>query len=197
MKLIPLVPVTHEETIRQAEVNVDRFNRSVDLAKVDAVFNRVLALDVSKRAKMARFLDAASDLSDKVRPFSACKAGCSFCCNIAATITETEAQMISKATGIKHKVRAGGIDEIESRNKWTGVPCTFLKAGKCSIYEVRPMACRLHVNMADTPFYCDTDIPAGVSLVPQLNLTQINRAHAMITLQDAWADIRDFFPPKG
>src|SRR3990167_2374390 len=32
---------------------------------------------------------------------------------------------------------------------WQGVPCSFLKEGRCSIYRHRPLACRLQINMDD------------------------------------------------
>lgn len=196
MKMIPVVAVSHEETVRQAEVNVNRLNDRVDLTRFEDVFNRIITLKVSKRARVERFLEAAAELSAVVRPYTACKAGCSYCCNIAAAMTETEAQIIGKAIGRKPKQVPNNIDIEASQVKWTGVPCTFLKAGKCSIYEVRPLACRLHANLADTPYFCNTDIPSGVSLVPQINLNQITGAHAFITAGDAWGDIRDFFPLK-
>lgn len=194
---VELIPVLKQEAIDQALVNVDRLNKSVDMGKFEAAFNRVIGLKVSKRAKMERFLEVAHDLSQAVRPFTACKSGCSYCCHIAATITETEAQILGKAIGRKPKKLVGGVNYEETRDKWFGVPCTFLKNGRCSVYNARPLACRLHVNLADTPFFCNTEVPPGESLVPQLNLDQINKAHAQMFFGDAWADIRDFFPPRG
>lgn len=193
---VELIPTFREIAIDQAMVNVERLNKSIDLGKFEAAFNRVIGLNVSQRAKMERFLDVASDLSQAVRPFTACKSGCSHCCNIAATITGTEAQIIGKAIGRKPKKLVDGVDYEETRDKWFGVPCTFLKRGRCSIYEVRPLACRLHVSLADNPSFCEIEVPSGESIVPQINLDQINLAHAQIFHGDVWADVRDFFPPK-
>ncbi|MDX9668714.1 YkgJ family cysteine cluster protein [Pseudomonas sp. P8_250] len=191
-----LIPVLQAEALEQAEVNITRFNNEVDLAQLGKEFNHAINLKIPKRAKMERFLEVADKLSKAVRPYAACKSGCSYCCSIAATITETEALIMSRASGIKPKKLVGGIDEEKTRDKWFGVPCTFLKNGRCSIYNARPLACRLHANLANTSFFCDTEVPPGESLVPQMNLDQINQAFAMEFFRDAWADIRDFFPPS-
>jgi Fe-S-cluster containining protein len=196
MKIPPeLIPVLQAEALEQAKVNITRLNNEVDLAQLGKEFQHAINLNIPKRAKMERFLEVADKLSKAVRPYAACKSGCSYCCSIAATITETEALIISRASGIKPKKRVGGINEELTREKWFGVPCTFLKNGRCSIYNARPLACRLHANLANTSFFCDTEVPPGESLVPQMNLDQINQAFAIEFVGDAWADIRDFFPP--
>ena len=199
MKKIPveLIPVLQAEAMQQAEVNIVRLNAGVDMPKFGEEFNRAIRLPIPKRAKMERFLEVAGRFSEAVRPYTACKSGCSFCCHIAATITETEALIISRATGIKPKKLSAKVNHEETRDKWFGVPCTFLKNGKCSIYDARPLACRLHANLADTSFFCDTEVPPGQSLVPQMNLEKINIAHGIEFINDVWADIRDFFPPTG
>lgn len=190
------LPALKAEAMTQAEVNMERINNAVDFDVFTQAFNRALYLDVPKLAKMKNFLTVADKLSKAVRPFTACKGGCSYCCHIAATVTETEAHIIGKAVGRKPLKLNGGVSSEETREKWHRIPCTFLKAGKCTIYEVRPLACRLHVSLADTPFFCNTDVPSGDSLVPQLNLDQVVMGHSVIAFGDAWGDIRDFFPPK-
>lgn len=190
------LPVLKAEAMTQAEVNMERLNNTVDFDMLTQAFNRTLHLKVPKLAKMKSFLAVADKLSKAVRPFTACKGGCSYCCHIAATVTETEAHIIGKVVGRKPVKLSGGVNSEETREKWHGTPCTFLKGGRCSIYEVRPLACRLHVSLADTPFFCNTAVPIGDSLVPQLNLEQVVMGHAAIAFGDAWGDIRDFFPPR-
>jgi Fe-S-cluster containining protein len=198
MEKIPvtLIEELKAEAIRQAEVNIERLNNTVDLVKFEAAFKRVNKLDIPKRAKAQRFLEVAGEFSKAVRPFTACKANCSYCCSIATIITETEAQIMGKAAKRKPKKLDANTDHEAGVHKWRGVPCPFLVKGKCSIYEARPMACRLHQNLADSPHFCNTEVPPGESIVPQINLKQIHVAHGLVFIDEVWADIRDFFPPK-
>lgn len=147
------------------------------------------------RAKLNRLKKAAEAISKAVVPHSACKTGCSFCCHISVGICESEAKAISKATGRSFSVP---VDEpsIIMRERWHMTPCPFLSAGRCSIYEDRPIACRLNFNMADTPEQCDTQIPSEDSYVMFLNLQRLDKAFLGAFFDEKWADIRDFFPPK-
>lgn len=191
-----LIPVMQMEAEHQAKGNFARMSNAVDLEPLVRAFERIVTLPISKRAKMDRFLEAGSALSEAVRPYTACKSGCSYCCNIAASITAREAAIIEKATGRKARSFDGKINLEESRDQYTGVPCPFLKKGKCSIYEARPLACRIHFNFSDTSFFCNTEVPPGQSVVPNFNMNRILLAQAKIFHNEAWADIRDFFPTK-
>ncbi|MNL33134.1 hypothetical protein D3C87_1550280 [compost metagenome] len=112
-------------------------------------------------------------------------------------MTETEADILGKFVGRKPKKITQRVDILANIPKYNGVPCPFLKKGRCSVYEVRPLACRIHFNLADTPYFCNTDIPPGDSLVPQINNSEIDKAHFRAFGKEVWADIRDFFPTRG
>lgn len=198
MELIPLADIEalKAEAMRQAQVNADRINSVVDFPKLEAAFNRALALKIPRRAKMQRFWEAADKMVEALTPYTACKNKCSYCCNIAATLTETEAEILGRHIGRKPKVLTKRVDILANIPKYSGVPCPFLEKGRCSVYEVRPLACRIHFNLADSPYFCNTAIPADQSLVPQLNNTEIDRAHFEGFGKEVWADIRDFFPTK-
>lgn len=73
-------------------------------------------------------------------------------------------------------------------------PCPFLKKGKCSIYDERPVACRLMFNLSDSPYFCNTDIDAENSYVMLLNLKELEFAFTGSFMNFGSADIRDFFP---
>lgn len=79
---------------------------------------------------------------------------------------------------------------------YSGKPCTFLEAGKCSIYPVRPLACRTHHNLSIDEENCKIANVENPKHTPMLNLTPINYAYVDLALQsgDAFADIREFFP---
>lgn len=198
MELIPAaqLPALREEAKRQAEVNAARVDKIFDFKKIDDDFHRIAALNIPARAKTMRMWEAASEVSKILTPYTACKQGCSYCCNIATTLTTTEAQIIGKHVGRKPKVFTTRVNILDNIKKYSGVQCPFLKKGRCSIYEVRPLACRVHFNFSDTPYFCNTAIPSGQSVVPQMDTNQIDAAHFNAFRQEIWADMRDFFPSK-
>jgi uncharacterized protein len=191
---IPLVSV--EEVDRQALRNTERLNRHPEMLKVGSLLLQILESPLPAKQKLVKAKQIAGKLSDLIKPYAACKNKCSYCCNIAATITDLEAQTMARASGRRIDNPAPAIPREASRMQWFRTPCPFLKAGKCSIYDERPIACRLLFNMADTPYYCDTSIEPENSHVTFLNLKQIEDAYLRAFLGSKWGDIRDFFVPK-
>lgn len=82
-----------------------------------------------------------------------------------------------------------------------GVPCPFLKKGRCGVYEVRPMACRAHHSLDDTPAQCDLSIPSEKSSVPSYSgFRVVVLSYSALHIGNGpLGDIREFFPnlPKG
>jgi len=199
-RLIPVeqLPALRQQAEEQAHVNVDRLNAKTRRAATlgdDAM--EIARLPLSQRIRYNKLVKLVDAASADIMPFTACRKGCSHCCNIAALISDVEAQRIGEAIGRKPvKTGAFPADVPALQKKYFGVPCTFLKGGRCSIYEVRPLACRLHFSMADDSFFCSTAIAPQNSLVPALNLQGVDRALFMMTLGSMHADIRDFFPKR-
>ena len=73
------------------------------------------------------------------------------------------------------------------------MPCTFLKNSVCTIYPVRPLACRTHFNLSDDPSLCDIVNKPGAE-VPYFNFTALHVPFAQSFLEEPFADIREFFP---
>lgn len=57
---------------------------------------------------------------------------------------------------------AGAAMEGLSPKEWFDqqTPCVFLENGRCSVYKVRPIHCRMHVVVSD-PACCQNDHPEG------------------------------------
>jgi Fe-S-cluster containining protein len=85
----------------------------------------------------------------------ACKEGCAWCCRLHVTLTVPEVIAIADylratlpATELESlKARVTELDqETHGLNPWqrarTGLPCALLVEGRCSVYPVRPLACR-------------------------------------------------------
>ena len=85
----------------------------------------------------------------------ACKKGCSWCCYKQVGVSPLEVFLISEH--LKNKRKTFSLEDINSRlialdqitnglpseaRMAAQLPCAFLVEGSCSIYEVRPLACR-------------------------------------------------------
>ncbi|MBK6616694.1 YkgJ family cysteine cluster protein [Ottowia sp.] len=143
--------------------------------------------------KYRRFALLAQRVATAVSPHAACARRCSHCCNIAVVISEFEAVAIGREIGVEVN-RSVAKDAAESAvSRYTGVPCTFLRDGACSIYQHRPMQCRVHFNLADDERMCDLRVPSSESSVPNVNLSAFWVASAYALQSHHHGDIRDFF----
>lgn len=128
----------------------------------------------------------------------ACSRGCSHCCHIQVLIAEDEADVIGKRIGRKPR-KVPHRERIDTKAFSFGYhnPCTFLVDGECSIYEHRPLACRIHYSLDIDALLCELG-PGESPPVPYLNphffmmpfLQMLGVPHVVPTL----GDIREFFP---
>lgn len=135
------------------------------------------------------------EVSKAVGPSTICRSGCSHCCHMAVMITGREAREIEKSYGINRCSPVPRISKDSVVNTFMGSPCPFLEDSKCSIYPVRPLACRGYFNLSDFPEVCDVVNYPG-SDVPSFDLTPIWAVTSLRSIKenDTIADIRDFFP---
>jgi uncharacterized protein len=128
----------------------------------------------------------------------ACKRGCNHCCHICALIPEEEARVIGDRIHIEPK-------KVKARNNGKGFdfgyhnPCTFLKNGECSIYEHRPVTCRVHYSLDIDSLMCELT-PPEIRDVPYMNPMNFHMAFLQLLgvpkRVPKLADIRDFFPSQ-
>ncbi|MEO7305971.1 MAG: YkgJ family cysteine cluster protein [Ferruginibacter sp.] len=87
-----------------------------------------------------------------------CKAGCTACCFIDVDVSGDEAAMIidyCTETGIEVDKTYLTEQAAAGRRSYSALSrCVFLKDNLCSIYPVRPIACRKHWVKTD-PALCD------------------------------------------
>ena len=97
----------------------------------------------------------------EVKQGVSCKRGCYFCCRQNVNIYEDEAATIAAYCEEHGIVIPKEYLEQQLKYEWREIAkmeigwCTFLKNGECSIYPVRPLACR-NYHVASAPELCDT-----------------------------------------
>lgn len=195
-ELIAHLPVAEQA----AADNLNRV-RGIDGAKLDE-FQRQLdeaqTPKVPAAQKLIRIRHLASEFSGLFAAHTACASGCSHCCNIGTAVPRSEAKVIAKA--IKRPLSEPrvkyDIETSSQRQDYFGVPCTFLKGGRCSIYAHRPLVCRTLVNMDDVNTLCKL-VPDMQVPVPYLNTTNVQGYFAFLTFSEQFADIREWFPMLG
>lgn len=169
----------------------------------------------SIKAKIYWLREEAALIGKAIAPLAPCHAGCSHCCNMAVTIDRGEAELIGREIGRKvatpapaRTLRANDILAADDRGEqlrrldaqgawmrsnYDGIPCTFLSGGRCSIYEFRPMACRLHWSMEATAQPCE--LKAGAPTVRYANTQAEQQLYTSVFADNFHlADIRDWFP---
>lgn len=145
--------------------------------------------------KLAQLEGVRDQITRKVDKLAVCKKGCSYCCNMAVTIHQVDAEVIARHIGVKlnydFEINTDRDDEVD---RWLGVPCPFLKEGACSIYSIRPSPCRTNSNLSDYPDLCDVTGP--IQQVPNLDLRWYWFAESLIIYRLGFkvGDIRTWFP---
>lgn len=169
-----------------ARSNVQR----LDLAALESAIRlAAAAATVTTGAKKVMWLHRAGQEFNKAySSAAACRSGCHHCCHIPVSITRTEANFIAKATGHRLAKMADGVPVQEAGYN---NPCPFLHAQRCSIWEHRPMTCRVHLNMDSDDLLCR--LVAGVVIpVPYANKNRMVWAEAAALGGDR-LDIRQWF----
>lgn len=152
------------------------------------------------KTKLRVLRQSASRLSQHLEGCTACHKGCHGCCHMAVAMPALEAEQIGLAIGVKSlqpvsllhdPVGAMALDE--AMESYMGVACPFLEDNLCSIYENRPMACRLHHNVSDFAILCDLEKNPG-SDTPALNFNMMHILVVKLLYEGGFNDIRAYFP---
>lgn len=177
----------------------EAFQKSTPATQRDIVKNLKGARDMLYRNRRGkeRALEAMAvtdhfvDLVDKTG--IACKEGCGGCCHKKVDISESEAQLIvdylireKAAFSLKRMQGQVAHDKMSDADYWK-LPkderrCPFLGDGeKCTIYPVRPVACRKYMVM-DSAEPC-SDPNVGVQIKVAYSANAEIMASALIALE--------------
>jgi Fe-S-cluster containining protein len=147
----------------------------------------------------------AETFADAVAPQAACSDACDGCCYQPVSVTLQEAELISREIGVP----------LQTPTEWStlpvmkyaGQPCPFLQDARCSIYQHRPMVCRLIFNMDADSLLCQM-VPGARSQAPYADHSiykelyiraHLGKVKSQEEMQAAlkglrMADLREFFP---
>lgn len=155
----------------------------------------------NKHLSLTKLADQAMKLLD---PYTPCKKGCSYCCWIAVPVTRHEAERIAEATGRKMTDLEYPPSNVDPRSvidrlnhnadvKFYRRPCTFLGPdGDCTIYEVRPMPCRVFHVIEDSSENCDCF--SGHIGLYSIDFSALDAYTSDLFMYQQLADIREWFP---
>lgn len=118
------------------------------------------------RQESDRIIDIHQKVAIPAAGYSlSCRRGCSACCHQKTTVIPEEFQDVAAA--IKEGQIKIDMDQMRKQAKWSAEDylknikdskCLFLSdAGECSIYDKRPLACRVYMVVSD-PIMCDISL---------------------------------------
>lgn len=154
-------------------------------------------IDVVGRGVDAQWL-ALEELDYPGEAAPACRAGCSWCCAQRVELTTWEVVRLVRALG-SHPERAGleaRIREVADATRsfdaatWHGTPtpCALLDdAGRCSIYEARPLACRRAHSIDASACEAAQRAPSSAGPIPQNATLAWNLASLVIGALEGYA----------
>ncbi|TCV83399.1 tetratricopeptide repeat protein [Sulfurirhabdus autotrophica] len=194
-----VVSRTPEATQVTAKRNYESFLAAIPLEvhrREEKLPAELKKMNAKPMVKLATIRKSVETLFSYAESYVACRKGCAFCCHQAVDISRLEAEYIQEKTGVKYTqvTKPSRRDPLGFSEK---TPCPFLKHGSCSIYEHRPLICRIAVNLDSDPYWCEFENwhkPGGA--VPKPSFRSIHTAYTDLNekVGSIKADIRDFFP---
>jgi Fe-S-cluster containining protein len=122
-----------------------------------------------------------------VIPSMRCDEGCGDCCGVVPA-TEAEFRGIQRFIAHHGIVPAASLDGT----------CPLYQDGKCTVYPVRPLICRLFGHAADPNMTCsrgyNVNVPEGV-IVAKLRANG-RTTHVLHELAPNWKDIAHLIPKR-
>lgn len=190
---------TPAQTQAYADKQLDAFFDSVTpelKAHVTSLPKRITQISARPVIRLNEVLNTADQIFDQAGKFAACARGCGHCCHVSVPITQFEANYMGENLGIK-PVELKQIIKHELTEYGSHTPCPFLKQGECSIYEHRPLTCRMHMNFDVDNYWClHENWQKPEAEIPRPTIQPlIDAYHTVISsLAPIMGDIRDFFP---
>lgn len=142
--------------------------------------------------KTHHLLMAADEIGKEmgISKFSVCQSGCAYCCKIPVDVSQVEAELISKHVK-KSNNSFSNLRKVH--NKYSYCPFLDQENAICSIYTVRPLACRCFYTMDHYKYCKSTNIEhLIVSVGSNSKWLEIKKMLLSLSSQN-YADIREWF----
>ena len=195
-----------EETIYQGSPAEARLGRISDahptFMQIEERAIRIQNANIRFELKSQKFYALADELKSMLDPFVVCGSGCSYCCHMPTMIFLHEAKRMAKASGRQLiPVPSMAIPfALEKAKAFNGKPCPFLVNNQCSIYEDRPLICRLHNSLNDDRLDCKIDANGKHGHVVGVNPDWIEMPYLHSVMawnkREPYAVIQAFFPDE-
>ncbi|MBD5802360.1 Flagellin N-methylase [Azoarcus sp. Aa7] len=154
----------------------------------------------SYEGKKLKFIRLADRFHKAVAPHTACRSRCSACCHLPTMLYACEASALANASGRTMATlppREPSLS-LAAAKQYFGKPCPFLKQDRCSVYEVRPVICRLHHSLNAGPEACNTSLPPEQRRVASYDVDLVEGPYHAFVREEAplepWGCIHEFFP---
>lgn len=188
-----------EKGFRKLEACIEA-NPWMDPEVMEMQIARIALENASTRSWLGKIIRLADATVDALKPYVACGPGCAHCCRVPALIYEHEAIRMSKVSGremVKLPYRPQENVLIAS-TKFRGHPCSFLVDEMCSIYDDRPLVCRIHHSLSSDRNLCRAHLQQEAASIVQYDPDIIEMPYHHIALagnsQEPWGNILEFFP---
>ena len=188
-----------EQTRQYADVKLDEFFKTVPLDLKTHVVNlpkRITQISARPVVRLKEVLSTADKIFDHAGKFAACARGCGHCCYVSVPITQFEARYMGENLGIVPVEQKQTIKH-ELADFGSHTPCPFLENDECSIYEYRPLTCRMHMNFDVDNYWClHENWKKPEAEIPRPTIEPLVDAyHTVISnVAPIIADIRDYYP---
>lgn len=199
-KVIPITPINQRasESFESAKKNFAVILEHAPwLRTLDKEALGLAKENASAKTKYAKLVRIADRIAEAMAPSSACKAGCSHCCHRSVGISAFEAGRLSEASGRPIKKVERTKMPMTVAEDVPATACPFLQGDECSIYENRPIACRITFNISDDALFCDPALAPEGTQPPTISMDGFLMAYAIAFVKEPLADIRSFFEPAG
>lgn len=208
------IPTLGASSADQSSLSIPRFASPIDRMKqaiqanpwldpnhFPTITNRISLENSSFRSKRSKLFKLANAVHDALQPYTTCGKGCSHCCSMRTLIYRFEAVTLARVSGktmVELPYRSQAV-VIELGRVAPPETCPFLMEGCCSVYDHRPMICRLHHSFNTAPGDCEVTANgtprSGVAMYNpdfvEVPYHQLVRSHHA---QEPWGAITEFFP---
>ncbi len=192
-------------TLKELHQAVRRMNAIIEtipwIQAIEILTHNIIHMNASPARKLIKLTKLANKLNEALRPHYTCRKGCCSCCSMNTLIYRYEAVRLAEVTNRKmielpfrsyHKVLSAG-------KLVYGKQCVFVVDGLCSVYEHRPMVCRLHHSFNASSKDCTVtgDISEVFHLAmfdPDYIETPYHHIVRTSMPKEPWGGIREFFP---